>query len=598
MLRAIALLLVASGLAWAVGACPFGIPITGTHCVFVSASGLDTNTGNDETHSWLHAPGMPNCSSNCNSFSPGSGGVGIIFRGGDTWHFGTSTAPATGGTWDIFNLFIYTYTHDISSTCTFEGTQTGCLYFGVDLTWFTGGSWTRPIMTGDNSTSTTLVASCAHQIAGTPSPLDNNNMVSMASGSILDNFEFTGLCSSDSTVTSGTQDTIIAYVGTSTGNGADAFLTNAYIHGWTATTTAGTGGNNQPCTLIGGGSNGTQTFDHIVVDGQDSSPGSCAWGTFPGFNHFRDSIVRYTNQGVGQACHDIHDNIFEHMYNHNAGAGSHTNVLECNDDANPSTANVFYNNVLRHDDPGLVGSGQVHFWFCPESAPEYWFNNLVYDVTPEGGNGWAYAGPPTYGCTNTGGQFMFNNTFVDFEIPCVPSTNSNGGKYLTVLNNQLINTPFYDSTGGANSCTGYNSATNIVQTNAQATTQGYTTGSSGTVGNGNNCANDSTTPCTPTVSSNSTVLAGANHQSYCTALAAFSSEPAIGTDAANACKYETTDGCSYDIGTHAMVCPAQTAIARPLSTAWDSGSYQFQGATISGNTSNGPRSSSGPSVKH
>lgn len=563
------------------GNCPAGIPITGNHCFFISAAGSDANTGTDISHPWAHAPGMPNCSANCAALGSGSGTLGFIFRGGDTWHFGTATAPSTGGTWDIFNWFIYTYTHDISSVCKFEGTQTGCVYFGVDPTWFTGASWTRPIMTGDNPTSTSLVGSCSRQISGTPSPLNNNNMVSMASGSILDNLEFTGLCSQDSNVTSGTQDTYIAYVGTSTGNGADAFLTNVYIHGWTATTTAGHGGNNQPCTLIGGGANGKQTFDHIVVDGQDSNPGSCAWGTFPGFNHFRDSIVRYTNQGVGQSCHDIHDNIFEHMYNHNAVAGSHTNVLECNDDANPPTANVFYNNILRHDDPGLVGSGQVHFWFCPESAPEYWFNNLIYDVTPEGGNGWAYAGPPVYACTNTGGQFMFNNTFVDFLIPCKPSTDSNGGRYLTVLNNHLINTGYYDSTSAPNACTGGPaSATNVVQTNAQATSQGYTTGTSGTVGNGNNCANDSTTPCSPTASGNITVGAGANHQDYCTALAAFTSETAIGVDAANACKYGTTDGCTYNLTTHAMSCPAQVAVLRPVSGAWNSGAYEFSGSVL------------------
>jgi hypothetical protein len=554
------------------GACPAGIPVTGIRCYFVAASGRDTNSGTSERTPFLHAPGMPNCADNCAAVIP-SPGEGFIFRGGDTWHFGNSTAtPYTGGTWDIFNWFIYTYTHNISSVCAFELTETGCMYFGVDHTWFSGASWVRPILTGDNPPSTTLTTSCAHQISGTPSPLSNNNMVSMASGSILDNFELTGLCSSDATVTSGVQDTYVAYVGTSTGRGADAFLTNIYIHGYTATSSAGHRGNNQPCTLIGGGANGRQVFDHIVIDGQDSNPGSCAWATFPSFDHFRDSIVRYTNQGVGQACHDIHDNIFEHMYNHNSGAGSHTNVLECNDDANPATANVFYNNIMRHDDPGLVGSGQVHFWFCPESAPEYWFNNVVYDVTPEGGNGWAYAGPPAYACTNTGGQFLFNNTFVDFEIPCKPSTDSNGGKYLTVLNNVLINTSYYDSTTAPNACSGGpSSATNIVESNAQATAEGYTTGLSGSVGNGNNCANDATNPCAPSGGASSTVGAGVNDQAYCAALAAYSAEPAIGTDAANACKLVTTDGCAYVIATHSMKCPARTPAARPTSEAWNAG---------------------------
>ena len=545
-----------------------GSAFAGTY--YIAANGSDSNSGTSKTSPWMHAPGMPNCTGNCGAHKA-SPGDQFIFRGGDTWHFGNSSAtPYTGGTWDIFNAFIYSYSNNVTN-CIFEAAQTGCLYFGVDLTWFSGGSWTRPIMTGDNSTSTTLVASCAHQIAGTPSPLSNNNMISTASGVILDNFELTGLCSSDSTVTSGVQDTYIAYPGTSSGTGTDAFYLNLYIHGWTATTTAGQGGNNQPGTIIGGSPNGLQAFDHIVVDGQDSNPGSFAWATFPGFDHFRDSIVRYTNQGVGQACHDIHDNIFEHFYNHNSGAGSHTNVLECNDDANPSTANVFYNNILRHDDSSYTGSGQVHWWFCPESAPEYWFNNMQYDVALT--NNWDYAGPPIYGCTNTGGQFMFNNTLIDIQQPCNVSNVGHGGQYLTVLNEHLINTPFDTNTGTA--CTGRSSATNIAMSDATATSQGYTTGSSGTAGTRNTCANDSTTPCAPTSGTNSTVGAGANHQAYCTALAAFTSEPAIGTDAANACKFGTTDGCAYNATTHAMICPAQTPAARPASNAWDIGASQF-----------------------
>lgn len=577
----------------AAGACPSGIPITGSNCYFISSAGVDTATGADETHPWAHAPGMPNCANNCAAVSSGSGGLGFIFRGGDTWHFGNSGAtPYTGGTWDIFNWFSYTYTHDISASCKFEGTQTGCSYFGVDKTWFSGGSWVRPIMTGDNATNTSLTASCTYQIAGTPSPLDNNNMVSMASGSIIDNLEFTGLCSSDSSVTSGTQDTLIAYVGTSTGSGADAFLTNVYIHGWTATTGAGRGNNNQPCTLIGGGGNGTQTLDTIVIDGADSNPGSCSWGTFPGFNHFRNSMIRYTNQGVGQACHDIHDNIFEHFYNHNSGAGSHTNVLECNDDANPATANVFYNNILRHDDSSLTASGQVHWWFCPESAPEYWFNNLQFDVALT--NNWDYAGPPTYACTNTGGQFMFNNVLVDIQQPCNVSTVNHGGQYLTVLNEHLINSPFDTNTGTP--CTGRSDSTNVAMSDATATSQGYTTGSSGTAGTGNTCANDSTTPCSPTLISNSTVGAGGNHQAYCTALAAFSSETAIGIDAANACKLSTTDGCAYNATTHTMSCPAQIAVARPVSGAWDAGAYEFLAATLGGQLGLGATLSAGATV--
>jgi hypothetical protein len=286
-------------------------------------------------------------------------------------------------------------------------------------------------------------------------------------------------------------------------------------------------------------------------------------------------MIRYVTQGVGQACHDIHDNIFEHFYN--PAWPTHGNILECNDDSPgnmpnqpQNTPNVFYNNIVRHDDPSF--SSQVHLWFCPETVPEYWFNNLEYDVA--GGNFWDIAGPPGYGCSNTGGQFMFNNTLVDIVQPChLGGSNQTGGKFLTVLNEHLINTP-YDASG----CTGYQSPTNVSMSSATAASQGYTMGSKGTSGSPNTCANDATTPCAPISASSSTVSAGANHMAYCTALASYITETTISVDAAAACALGTTDGCMYNVATHTMACPAQTAVARLASAAWDAGAYQFSGS--------------------
>jgi hypothetical protein len=561
--------------AWGQGACPAGAPVTGNNCYFVAASGSDSNSGTSESSPWLHAPGMPSCSGKCAAVTPKAGN-GVILRGGDTWHFGNASGtPYSGGAWDINQWW-----GTAGSNCQYEGSQTACIYYGVDQTWYSGSSWARPVLTGDNSNSTSLVSSCAYQVKANPSDSSTNAMMVAGPQTIIDNFEMTGMCSSDASPTSGVGDTYIEYFGTGTAGTGMEFLSNLYIHGWTATTGAGQTGDNQPGTILGGGYNGLSTFDHLVIDGSDSNPGSWAWATFPSIYHMRDSIVRYTNQGVAAGwCHDIHDNIFEHFYNHNSGAGSHTNVLECNDD-NPgdapnqpqNTPNVVYNNILRHDDSSYVGSGQVHFWFCPENIAEYWFNNIIYDVA--NANVWDYAGPSIYGCTNTGGQYMFNNTLVDVTQPCYVSNVSHGGEYLTVSNEQLIDTPL-DT--GSTACNGYNSLTNVAMTDAVATSQGYTTGSSGTAGSGNTCANDSTTPCTPTASSNGTVGAGANRESYCTTLASYTGETAISLDAATACKSGTSDGCAYNSVNHVMTCPADSAMTRPTTTVWDSGAYQLNG---------------------
>jgi len=568
------------------GACPAGSPMAGNNsCYFVAATGSDSNSGTSESSPWLHAPGMPTCSGNCASLKAGNGGIGIILRGGDTWHLGNSgAAPYTGGTWDLYGWFGNSYTADYSSGCQYEGTQTGCLYVGVDKTWYAGSSWARPILTGDNPTLSgtgSFVSSCGYQISNPGGNFGSNGMVNIPAWTIFDNFELTGLCVSAASTTSGNGYLLGGSYG---GNSqvALAMITNDYFHGWTSTSTAGTGSNSHPAVILTLG--GVQdVFDHIVIDGSDSNPEIVSWAAFSMFRHMRDSIVRYAGQGVGANCHDIHDNIFEHFFY--TELDGHYNALECNAEAGSNygglnytnSANVFYNNVIRHFDPSF-GSGEV-LWFCPNATSDYWFNNLQYDLS---GQTWAIAGPNGYSmCTMTGGQFMFNNTLVDAAQPCHGGgSNNSGGAYMTVYNEHLINSPF-DNSG----CTGYGDSSNISMSDATATSQGYTTGSSGTV-QSNTCANDTTTPCAPTSASNTTVGVGHNlinngtvadavTTTWCATLATFTSEYTIGTEAANACLYGTTDSCTYNSTTHTMNCPGLAPVQRPTSGNWNAGAYQL-----------------------
>ena len=259
---------------------------------YIAANGSDSNNGTATTTPWLHAPGMPSCSGTCASYTPQAGDK-FIFRGGDTWHFGNSSAsPYTGGTWDVHNWF-----GTSAATCMYEGTQTGCIYYGVDLTWFSGASWVRPILTGDNSTGTSYVASCSFQTGA------NNQLLSIPTNYVIvDNFELTGLCTQRTSgdTNAGSDDFIYINNSGIAGTGM-AFLKNLYLHGWTSTSGAGTGNNTIACSVFGGaGYNSLQTIDQIVIDGSDSKPGACGWGVFPSFYHFRDSMIRYITQGVGQ----------------------------------------------------------------------------------------------------------------------------------------------------------------------------------------------------------------------------------------------------------------------------------------------------------
>ncbi len=227
-----------------------------TNCYYVADNGSDSNSGMSESTPWLHAPMMPNCSSNCLAVQNGSNGTGgdgipagtgIIFRGGDTWNFGISTdtncpgascVPSSGGTWQWAppNLSCPT------GLCP-NGTSAHPIYLGVDATWYTGSSWARPIFTANNPLcnagnvngttclSTTLfnqttyyVSGCANQIGGV---YNDNDFLDFGADEnyIIDGFEMTGLCQSG--YQQNRHDTYIWYGST---NGHFYFLNN-YLHG-------------------------------------------------------------------------------------------------------------------------------------------------------------------------------------------------------------------------------------------------------------------------------------------------------------------------------------------------------------------------------
>src|SRR3989344_2719725 len=97
--------------------------------------GSDSNDGTSKNTPWKHAPGMNGCSDNCavyqtdHSSSAGTTGAGdeFIFKGGVTWANEVFT-------WD-WNLG--------GGTGWTKGVD--AIYFGIDQTWYSGASWTRPV---------------------------------------------------------------------------------------------------------------------------------------------------------------------------------------------------------------------------------------------------------------------------------------------------------------------------------------------------------------------------------------------------------------------------------------------------------------------
>jgi hypothetical protein len=475
---------------------------------YIAANGSDSDTGTSTSSPWLHAPGMPACSGKCAAYSPAPGDR-FIFRGGDAWHLGNSSAtPYVGsGGWNW----------------SWAGNASNPIYLGVDTTWYSGSSWARPILTGDNPLTTSPVSSCTY---------DESSMTFLfisAANVTVDNFEILGGC------WRGTQNGYSQYTGMTyiakgqPANPANIIIENVYLHGWSHVTfscgSGGTSGNCDGAAGIAGDShsNGGQgnQITGVVVDGSDSdstSFGAVLWDCYDVHN----SVLRFASQGV--VCnnmHTFHDNLIEHISESSDGQ-THSNGFEFNSEW-PGT-NTVYNNLVRHITAAVAG------WVNP-SQVDYQYNNVVYDTI---GQGWDV--DPTGGGT---AMYFYDNTVQGGGV------GANGSWEGVLVNNIFIDG---SPNGSPNS-----SKNSVSWTSSQATAAGYVAANNYAPSSGN-CNGQTLCP----------VGAGANLTSSCSA-------------AGSALCSETTTGCTYQVSTHSVTCPAQVPLSQPASGAWDIGAFRFGG---------------------
>jgi hypothetical protein len=512
-------------------ACLFVVPglaLGATH--YIAASGSDANNGTSKSTPWLHAPGMANCASGCAGYTPAAGDS-IIFRGGDTWHFGNSAAaPFVGSGWGW----------------SWSGSNGNPIYIGVDQTWFAGSSWVRPILHGDNplnpnpGVKNSQVASCSN--AGSLQIGINAAWVT------FDNFEFTGFCWNSNTYGN---NIMLKITSPKSPNGD--IVEHCYVHGWTNTTAGQAEGGtwlesyNQMPGL---------TMQYNVVDGSDSDPATLNY-QIGDLNTMAYNVIRY-NQGQNSTsgCYRIHDNLFEHLDNVADGSGAHSDVLQCYGETSNGAGdpNLFYNNIFRYiPDSGEPMSDNAIWFFAPAGQTDYAFNNVSHDIN---------AGPNYYMLNQTGGPgggnlALYNNTGVLGPSGAI-IRNDIGGGSITAVNNHWISSGSLATVFSAVS--GVTETNGIYMTPATAASQGYTS------------AND----YAPASSSGSTVGAGSNQTSFCNG---FSDALAKAS-----CLSGTTAGCSYNVSNHTVNCPGVTPVARPSSGAWDVGAYQFSGTGTTGTT--------------
>jgi hypothetical protein len=508
---------------------------------------------------------MPNCSGNCATVQNQGGGIppgtGIIFRGGDTWHFGnTSLTPYVGGVWNFNSGKIP------------QGTSSNPIYIGVDPNWYSGSSWARPILNGDNAlcnaglvngstcfqdTTHTYeqyyVSSCSYQNSSSWNSFVSFNWVQYY---YFDNFEMVGMCESTSQSGFGWN----SYILYESVHGPIT-ITNVYIHGWSHTQFAGPNGNSvcngtgavcfdiyafQGTPYSTGIASGYLAQD--VVDGSDSDP--VGGGVCDGGLHIAAySMFRYTSQCIDSDLHTFHDNIYEYFFEN-----GHSNVLEEVGVWN-GTTNAIYNNIFRHLET-TGGTHGVGIWLGPPvGTTDYLFNNLIYD---EGEMELINVGSNN---NNIGTQAWFDNT-LELDAGNGFGCRATGYTYpLVSTNNHFItdsSSPF------ASACRSQmTSVTNLRMKHSSARSHGYTA--------------SETYAYSPISSASPTVGAGTNegtkNSAFCSALSTAASSDSTLSDAASACMYDTRYACTYNSTNHTVSCPARTAVARSSNGAWDVGAY-------------------------
>jgi hypothetical protein len=415
------------------GACAASVPSGITKCFYADyANGSDANAGTSETAPLQHFPGMAGCAKNCSSITPAAG-EGFVLRGGITW-------PAAALPWY--------WTWAGTGTASTPGcTGAGCIYIGVDPDWYTGASWSRPVLNAGGSSLGPI-----NTLFGMGGPVNYL---------ILDNLEFTGLFWSGSpTYGNGANLTL---QGGSPGEGVGLQLEHLYIHGWSHGS-ASSGTVENPCGIVGDtgapNNNAGSILEYSVISGADTTQDSCSevFGSPP---YIEYNVFEYGSSAmVIDSPITVHDNIIQHVVS-SFDTSAHENALEENFSGNTTV----YNNVFRH-----IGSGSLTIWLAPDSGyTAYFFNNVVYDTDV---NNVIDLAASLKG--ETGTDILWNNT-----IECGQDSNPNAVcvaniasavSAVTLQNNHFItNAGSYWSTNGPKPTL----TTNTLQTRSQANGQGY-----------------------------------------------------------------------------------------------------------------------------
>jgi len=506
-------------------------------------NGDDANDGITKDTPWQRAPGMRGCwvgdtggNANAKRIAGGVAGDQFILKGGVTW-------PKEALSWDWYFG---------------SGTEADPIYFGVDLTWYSGASWSRPIL----------------DVQGTETNMSPEGIVSMmrAYGNrhVIDNIEFTGVAQLHGG-NNGYGATMLSH-GTSSPSGGE--IKNCYFHGWShGPTTAGIWDSGVDAGQIAGDNSrvintgtigGEPDFDlkvhHNVIDGSDTT-GDMIQAYRGSAGHFYNNYIGYTSNGIitvnlGYVWGNTFDHIAVNDTNKTCpgypdGYFSFCCSMHGNGIETYGTQYPIYNNLFSS-----IGGGSNLILYPTALDTTYIFNNVIYNDT----NCTMQLGAQSMTEDNIAGYYIFNNTIQNSFYGCTISgpAQTYEFSFSTIQNNHVIGSPYLDDSLIAMVATTLIVIPNIEHTPEEATSAGY--------------ASSGTYPYLPPAGG-VTVGAGTNLQSIAAGIPS-----TIISDAATAALSDTSCGVEYDAINHIIIGQKRTPIVR--GSVWDIGAYEYETPSV------------------
>jgi hypothetical protein len=379
------------------------------YCDF--GSGSDGNAGTSESAPWQRQPYMAGFAG---KYSHAAGDK-FIFKGGTTW------------TSKCFPLNINA-----------AGSGSTNDYYGVDLNWFAGSTFTRPIFDGGYAVDT---------------------IVGIESNVTLDNLELRYVSSSASDGW--------GIVVVTTGSSGNTLIENCWLHGWKCTGHTDGAHGGYYAYAYTASTIATNVMNNTEISNTESpNNGTCVRFGGKIINskiHNTSSAILFCTEVTNSQVYNVNGDSFDPTPYHTNGI-----YLDC--ETLGQTVG-YIRGCLIHD----IGGGANAAYLNCRGASQYCYNNIFYGTfsaqRPIEIEPYAYGDGG-----NQGNVYIWNNTIVNDAAGSLPISIVNRGgspqpKLVQVQNNLVINANTLMGGGPAGTITQDH---NLMITTAQATAGGYT----------------------------------------------------------------------------------------------------------------------------